>query len=141
MGHSVPILDGAEQKAGEEYCGSFAYENNTLTMELAGAYGIDTLKSLQRTIAFDDSGITLTDHFDYAGKTITERFISKREPTVKKGEITLGKTHLFFDPSLCPTVTTETHFLHGYQGNTIPVYCIDFVLDGKEKAFTLRVEA
>ena len=141
MSHSVPIFDGAEQREGEQFAGTFAYENGRMTMEIAAAYGLDALKSCLRTIAFDDTGITLADAFDYAGKTITERFVTKREPTVKAGEITIGKTKLTFDPALVPTVTTETHFLHGYKGDSVPVYCIDFTISGSAKAFQIRIEA
>ena len=141
MSHSVPIFDGAEQKEGAEYAGTFAYENNRMTMEISAAYGLDALKSCLRTIDFDEKGITLTDSFDYSGKRITERFVTKREPAVKKGEITIGKTKLIFDPAYVPTVTTETHFLHGYKGDSMPVYCIDFDLAASEKAFSIRVES
>lgn len=139
-GHSVPILDGAEQKAGAEYQGSFEYENGTLTMELAAAYGLDALKSCLRSISFDDTGITLTDRFDYKGKTLTERFVTKREPTVQKGCVTIGKTRLAFDSTIIPTVRTETHDLHGFEGESIPVYCIDFGLPASAKEFSIRIE-
>lgn len=138
-GHSVPIFDGAEQKEGEQFAGSFAYENGRITMELAAAYGLDALKSCLRTIDFDDTGITLTDHFDYKGQTVTERFVTKREPSVAKGCVTIGKTRLVFDPAITPAVRTETHDLHGFEGDSIPVYCIDFALSAA-KEFTLRVE-
>ena len=141
MSHSVPILDGAEQKAGAEYCGTFDYKDGCLTMEIAAAYGLDALKTLERKIKFDDKGITLEDSFDYTGKQITERFVTKREPTVKPGEIAIGKTHLYFDKALVPTVSIETHYLHGYKGDSVPVYCIDFALTEGEKSFSLRIEA
>ncbi|MBP3592001.1 MAG: heparinase II/III family protein [Clostridia bacterium] len=139
-GHSVPIFDGAEQKAGAEFQGSFAYENSTLTMELAAAYGLDALKSCLRTINFDDTGITLTDCFDYKGQMVTERFVTKREPSVEKGCITIGRTRLVFDPAVTPKVHTETHDLHGFKGDSVPVYCIDFDLPATAKEFSLRVE-
>ena len=131
---------GMSTAAGAEYGGSFAYENGTLTMEIAGAYGIDALRSCRRAIAFDPNGITLTDTFDYSGKQITERFVTKREPKVEKGRIKIGKTCLIFDPALAPALTEETHYLHGYDESHIPVYCIDFALTKGEKTFNLRVE-
>ncbi len=138
--HSVPLFDGAEQKEGAQYAGTFAYENGTMTMEIGAAYGLDALKSCERTIVFDDTGITLTDRFDYKGKTVTERFVTGREPTVEKGAVTIGKTRLVFDAAILPTVRTETHFLHGFDGKSIPVYCIDFELPATAKEFSLRVE-
>jgi hypothetical protein len=36
---------------------------------------------------------------------------------------------------------TETHFLHGYKGDSVPVYCIDFTISGSAKAFQIRIEA
>ena len=140
MSHSVPIFDGIEQKAGAEYCGSFAYENGHMTMEIAAAYGLDALKSCLRTIDFDGEGITLTDRFDYKGESITERFVTKREPIIESGKVTIGKTALLFDSTYVPTVKTETHFIHGYKGESVPVYCIDFELPASVKAFSLRVE-
>ena len=140
-GHSVPIFDGAEQKAGAEFCGTFLYENETLTMEIGKAYGLDALKSCERKIAFDKNGITLTDRFDYSGKQITERFVTKREPAVKEGEIRIGKTRLTFDSALAPVIRKQTHELHGFGGESIPVYCIDFDLSEGAAAFTLRIEA
>ena len=141
MSHSIPMFDGAEQKPGEEYAGTFAFENGCMTMEISKAYGLDALHSCERRIVFDTDGITLTDRFDYEGKTITERFVTKRKPTVENGEILIGKTRLTFDPAYAPTVKTETHFLHGYSGESIPVYCIDFDLPGAAKEFSIRIEA
>lgn len=140
MSHSVPMFDGVEQKEGEQFAGTFAYENGCMTMEIARAYDLDALKSCVRTIDFDDTGITLTDRFDYAGKRITERFVTKREPTIESGRITIGKTILTFDRALVPTVQIESHNIHGYKGDKIPVYCIDFDLAGSEKSFSIRVE-
>lgn len=141
MGHSVPIFDGAEQKAGKAFCGSFAYENGVMTAELSAAYGLNALRRCERSIAFEQNGITLTDRFAYEGKQITERFVTMREPTVNKGEILLGKTRLVFNGEITPEIHAERHDLHGFSGEHIPVFCIDFCLDGKTDAFTLRVEA
>lgn len=141
MSHSVPIFDGKEQKEGAQFKGTFAYENGVMTMELADAYGIDALKSCERKITFDGTGITLTDAFDYKGEKITERFVTTREPAVSCGAIQLGKTRLTFDSALTPRISTVTHYLHGYKGDTIPVYCIDFDLSADAKDFSIRIEA
>ena len=50
-----------------------------------------------------------------------------------------GRVKLVSNLSLPPNV--DTYFLHGYKGESIPVYCIDFDLPGAAKEFSIRVEA
>ena len=69
------------------------------------------------------------------------RFVTTREPAVSCGAIQLGKTRLAFDSALTPRISTVTHYLHGYKGDTIPVYCIDFDLSADAKEFSIRIEA
>jgi hypothetical protein len=55
LGHSIPVVDGTEQAAGEEYAAdvvdrTVGTDREQFVLELAGCYPIDSLKSLRRTI-------------------------------------------------------------------------------------------
>ncbi len=85
LGHSVPLVNGKEQAAGKEYCGSIeevaALPDGgwTATMEISRAYPDETLKSLQRTFVLQaDGGLRLEDRYSFAAKpqSLEENFVT-----------------------------------------------------------------
>ena len=81
LGHNVPLIDGREQLAGEEYgCGRFDAQGPDSTLiSFAGAYANPELKSLTRRLDWDEAEGTLwvEDRFQ-----VTERLQSIRENLV-----------------------------------------------------------
>lgn len=61
LGHNVPIIDGREQLAGEQYgCDDFRTESDgRIIISFAGAYGNPELKSLIRSLDWDEAEGTL----------------------------------------------------------------------------------
>jgi hypothetical protein len=75
LGHSVPYVNGQEQRVGREYAATvLAQEGASLTLELVGLYGPEAeLKSLVRTLALqtDAEGkpfVTLSDRATFTGE-------------------------------------------------------------------------
>lgn len=125
-GHSVPIVDGCEQKAGAEFCGHMFVQNDVLSIEMADAYDIPELSSLKRQFAFGEDGISVHDNFSFNGKAlpITERFITQICPETEGQTLRIGKVSLECGNNWTPTVTCTEWSNH--IGNTETVYLIDF---------------
>lgn len=111
MGHSVPIINGAEQCAGDEYCADrFAWdeERHTLTISFAGAYPKGCVRELVRRIRMCDVSsadrqdinieetesqckmqIELQDLFigSENTKSITENIVTEYEPVIQDGAV------------------------------------------------------
>ena len=132
FGHSVPIINGEGQKFGRAYAGTLVHKGDTLTVEMAGAYGQEALKGLRRRIRHTEDGIFLEDTVTGAVQ-LTERFITTVAPCVEAGCVRVSNVRLSFDPSLSPEIRTEVHV--GHRGEETAVYCIDFAFPhGTERA-------
>lgn len=131
-GHSVPIINGAYQKAGKEYRGAIAHSGNEITVEMAGAYGQSGLKSVTRKFRYSDDKIELCDTFLSDGRQneYTERFVTLTEPNVSDGYLIVGNVKLSFEKnSVHVSVSTEEQALHNAGGETETVYLVDFSLN------------
>ena len=80
--HSIPLIDGAGQLPGEQYASKNARAGaDFFEVDIAGAYGIEKLKSLCRRFDISTDSVTVTDRFDISGDVkIVERFITLAEP-------------------------------------------------------------
>ena len=132
FGHSVPIIDGQGQKAGEQYAGTLTCEENRITIQMADAYDIPGCRRITREITYAEKAVTLADSFD-SDLPITERFISKFEPQIFSDRIQIADAVMTFDPAaVSVAVHTENVEAHGkahaanYPTNLL--YCIDFAL-------------
>ena len=135
--HSVPYIGEEYQKPGIGYKATgMCATDDGLTLDIAGAYGIEELKSLKRSFTVGKEVLTLTDEFDYAGdEIITERFVSLCEPTVCDGRISLGGAELTYDVAVAaPKINTET------LTNGSICYMIDFALPKGTRTFTISVK-
>ncbi len=125
--HSVPIIDGAYQKEGAEYCGSIAVEDDCITIEMAGAYENGVIDRLTRRIDALENGIRLTDTFAPGWKSLTERFVTLYEPQVFDDHVEVNGVTLWFDPAQftlrVQVIPHETH-----EVTTVPVYCVDLAV-------------
>lgn len=127
--HNVPIVGGEPQKAGIGYKGTLEWKDGIATVEMSGAYGIDSLRRLTRTVIPSDSGITLCDEFDTDETRLIERFVTLIEPAVEGGCVNVGSTSMRFEGEKCDiSISTQLHEKHGFKYDTETVYCIDFTL-------------
>lgn len=90
-GHSVPLINGREQKTGRAHAGPVTVENlngrgpKTATVEMARAYPRGTVKALTRTFTLGqpDGALGLTDayRFSRAPQALEEAFITFEKAT------------------------------------------------------------
>lgn len=144
LGHNVPIINGAPQKAGAEYSGSMVVIDGVVTIEFAGAYDVDSLTGLQRTLTPMEDKVLLKDCFTSTAPLteIRERFVSKAEPVVDGDTVSVGGAVIRFDPACCTlsvsTQESRAHNIHKGCGEET-VYCIDFVLSPGQTVFTVQI--
>ena len=99
-GHSVPIINDTEQAYGIQYHGSMQYEAGRLVLELAEAYPVEELISLERSFTFHEDRVYLKDAFTFDKPcTILERFVSFICPDVSCGCVKLGDLYMYYDDS------------------------------------------
>jgi len=146
-GHSLPIINGQEQKAGKDYCGTISHdhESKKITIEFAKAYGLENVKRATRVFDYCEKSVILTDSFEGEIQEITERFVSLTKPTLKGNTISLDGVTLTFSPSLTPTISEEEVQMHGRMKTFASgckdletIYVIDFTAN--QKQFTFQIE-
>ncbi len=93
LGHNVPVIDGKEQLAGEEYgCDRFEADGRGRTViSFAGAYGNPELKALIRTLDWNSENGTLQveDRFQVTDRihSVRENLITGQKPEVQGNTI------------------------------------------------------
>ena len=105
--HSIPTVDGIEQRAGAEFSASDAscdLDNQTVTMNLAGAFPKEAgVRRMQRTCKLEDGVITVTDEVEAEREAdIRFNFVLVDKPEIKEdGILALGEGRTFtYDTSL-----------------------------------------
>ncbi len=119
QGHNLPIIDGCTQHIGEDACArNVTVDETGIAMDIAPAYKLDFMPSLQRDVRFDRAAgtVTLTDVFAFTeGKhEVRERFVTfghiAVEPgciVVKVGEEAMAIT---YDPAVfTPELSTASY--------------------------------
>ena len=118
QGHNVPIINGCYQKFGKQYCGKdVRITEEGFFADISPAYGIDSLKKLDRSIIFDRSigAVTVTDSYSFSEKpeSVTERFVSFLAPKIENGEVVIDggkeKLTISFDQTKLRPVIREYH--------------------------------
>ena len=135
-GHSVPYFgteaDRVErgffygyQKDGKQFAArDVVFEDNTLTMDIAPAYGEPAVRRVVRTFTLEEEGFTLRDEFDVEGGVpITERLVSLSPYVVSDGIAVIDGVRLVFDSTLCDVSTSVGDFRPGEK-----VYFLDLRL-------------
>jgi len=94
-GHSVPVIDGKEQRAGPRYRGTLRTENlngdgpKRAVIDMTRAYPRGTVSRLVRTLELDPQANRLELRDDYAfkrkPKSIEEAFITFEKATISRG--------------------------------------------------------
>lgn len=145
-GHNVPYINGCEQKDGREYqtaqC-SFQEDGTSASMDLAPAYGLSALRSLIRTLTFDDQKkmLSLTDsyQFDELPASIEEHFITRQKPRLTAKSIIL-RTEAGQEASLHyehMSVSFEEQIHMNHDGKPETIYIVKCSPDRLEKEFTM----
>lgn len=127
QGHNVPIIDGHFQKEGQEYCGKISYEENRITVEMAGAYEACVIDRLTRTFLYDENKIVLKDSFSEVHGIVVERFVTLREPRICENMVTVDNVYLKFDPARVQVSVSQAEH-ENHDCSISMVNCIDFTL-------------
>lgn len=136
LGHSVPIINGKVQGAGEEFSGKMTMDGDRVIIRMEDAYPAEELKSLERSFEFDEHNIKMCDRFEMENDDdeIIERIITGIEPRVEDNCIVLGNVELVSDREF--DITKTEHINH--ESFICNVYCIDYKLNGSGE-FTLNL--
>ncbi len=138
LGHSLPTFGGEEQKEGRDYAArDVRVDGGDFVLDIAPAYGIAELSSLERRFSFTETSVKVTDSFDYSGEgAIVERVVSMREPTeTESGKIAILDSILTYDADAVESVKIEHHTFDG----SAPCYTVDFVLKRGADKFTYSI--
>lgn len=142
--HNVPVIYGKGQMAGQEYMAkNYCFHTQTpekifASMDIAPAYGEETLSSLTRELIFEDSIHTLTIRDTYTFTTsctmLEERFISRQRPELLENSIRLfnksGEHCILTYPNSMLSVSLSTDIHHRHEdGAEERIYIIHFSLN------------
>lgn len=137
FGHSVPIINGAGQCPGKQYCGNVLhYDAGGITIDITKAYTDDRLTSAIREIKLSESTFSLKDTFSGHDLQITERFVTMISPTLDGNRLCVGDYVLENSLSVIPRISSETILSHESHPETL--YMIDYEI-GQEGVFLLTV--
>ncbi len=139
LGHSLPTFGGAEQKEGREFAArDVRVDGRDFVLDIAPAYGLDSLSSLERRFSFTETAVSVTDRFDYSGDgEIVERIVCIREPKeLESGKIAILDSVLTYDAGSVESVAIEMHTFDG----SAPCYTIDFALKSGRNEFSYSIE-
>lgn len=143
-GHSLPIINGQYQKPGKERRAEISHEGNLITAEFSSAYDIAGVSSVKRSFLHSADSIVMKDEFVGEVKSVTERFISLKEPVSHDGYVEISGVRLYYDKDKCTVKITEdkeSFINHRCAVNPpvpTPVFIVDFELselDGAEFKF------
>ncbi len=144
-GHSVPIINGELQMLGEKYKSSVTeVSDNVFSLDLEGAYSKGLVNKYNRTFTVNEGGVVIKDVFEYSELTrdITERFITRDEPKLSDGEISLGTASIIYDKNLYDVnISLDFYNAHSFPHDKVTVYLIDFTAkNGDLKEFDLEIK-
>ena len=87
-GHSVPMIDGKPQPAGEAYSAKvLSHTEAGFRLELSKAYSAPGLNSFQRSFTISDAALIVTDTLSGEINDFTERFVTRIEPKMLGGGV------------------------------------------------------
>jgi len=139
--HSVPIVDGELQKPGKEFSArDFKYENNVLTLDISGAYGVfDENEKINRRFDIGDEGFKLTDSFVFSkNHDVVERIVTRIEPDLcVSGKIVIDGVEIRYDDKKWQA------YLGGSEPSArdrLTCYYIDFKPVGEISDFVLLID-
>jgi hypothetical protein len=134
--HSLPIINGNYQREGRAFASTdVSFENGEFKMDIAGAYGLEELKSLKRTFVTSDESITVKDTFICNdGTEIIERFTLLEKPEIDGGNGRTANCFFSFDPTLADITVTEKK-----NSKNTTYYTLDFKLKPEVRSFEITI--
>jgi len=136
LGHSVPIVDGHEQRAGEEYYGKLSVDGQTVCVDMKNAYPVD-IKRLERSFELSENSIRFTESFDKK-LNIKERFVTEIEPVLDDGVIILDKTRISYSEGW----EVKCNLQYTTKSSDVAdrkVYMIDFIKTEETDIFSMNI--
>lgn len=142
-GHSVPIINGENQKFGSEYRASnVVCEGNKFSFDFEGAYEKGIINKLHREFIVNENGIVVCDTAEFSQNTqsITERMVSWTKPQICDGFVDLKTAKIIFDKDMYNVSFKEDSYVkHGDSGTAL-VYLIDFEpKNSKTREFSFEI--
>lgn len=148
-GHNVPIIDGREQLAGEEYgCDRFeAEEPGRTVISFAGAYANPELKSLVRTLDWDetDGKLQVEDRCQVTERlqSVRENLITHWEPEVQGNTIRIqgeqnGCTVVIDGPEVKVDCIRRDFYDHGGQRRDVWLIQWEVPVTGQDGEISAR---
>ena len=134
--HSLPILNGKEQRVGREYSArDVDYRKGYFTMDIAGAYPENSVKSVKRSFEMSDDKVAMTDVYLTDGDAeIVERLVSFMKPEiVSDSEILLGEAKVSWYADAELNISTE-------RAAAGECYLLDFKLAKGAREFKIVME-
>lgn len=112
MGHSVPVINGQYQKAGDTFAARMDLITtegvNEIRLDLTKAYSVNELNKFIRIYKYSNNSLEILDNFNFThgDNCVEEVFVTHYEPQiVRAGEILISRMHasvlLQFDRDLC----------------------------------------
>lgn len=142
-GHSVPLVNGREQLTGREYGGCLTSGVNAAAVEFARAYGQPDLLRLERSVQFLETGVTLTDHYEFAAPParLRERFVTGIPPQRTARGLAVGGALLMWDDTLWEAALSQEDYPDHF-GVPRRAYFMDFIPRqlNLHMRFTLQIE-
>lgn len=142
-GHSVPLVNGREQLTGREYSGCLTSGVNAAAVEFARAYGQPDLLRLERSVQFLETGVTLTDHYEFAAPParLRERFVTGIPPQRTARGLAVGGALLMWDDTLWEAALSQEDYPDHF-GVPRRAYFMDFIPRqlNLHMRFTLQIE-
>ena len=134
-GHSVPIVDGKEQRGGmKAHANIVEVSDDKFVLELQEAYDTD-MDKITRTYEMLDDGILLTDAYEpIEGHQVTERFISLIEPQIEGSLLKIRNVVL--KAETCASISKDS--VRDKKGQDVPIWLIDYEVTAD--TFTLKIE-
>ena len=142
LSHNVPyfgdkVQDGQKR---EKVIISYDEATETAKYEFANAYGLDSVRKIERSFKFCESSLVLTDEYDVDDETpITERFVTREKPVVDGNTVTLDNVKITVDGGATLSVNTVEAPLHSSL-DTETVYCLDYTLDKGTAKFVAKID-
>jgi hypothetical protein len=135
--HSLPIVNGNYQRRGRQFASKdVSFENGVFTMDIAGAYGLEELKSCKRTFIAKDDSIVIKDLFTCeSGTEIIERFTLLEKPTINGCEGSTANSLFTFNEDVADITVIEKK-----NSRTTVYYTLDFKLKPGVSEFEITIK-
>lgn len=136
LAHSVPVINGEVQQAGEKHCGNITKaDDDYLIIEFSKAYDVPHLKELIRKFEFFDNKIILCDKitFNTTKNSITEHFVCDEKPVLCADGLNIGEVCIKYNTDIFKTTISEKTFAANYDVYKT-VYIADMEYNADDKA-------